>query len=308
MWVPPAAAVVLWRYGSRLGRTLPPATAVPLLSAAAVVTALSSGFVLAVAAFVVLGQVPAVAAVGRWSAAALRAGDQVPVGAGLLAAGVVAALLVSLARRVFWLGRDLLVSASACRRLGPGAHGLVVIDHDQPEAFSVPGMRGRIVVSTAMLRALDPEERRVLLAHETAHLAHHHHFFVQLSELAAAANPLLHPVARAVRVAVERWADEVAATQVGDRRLAARALARAGLARAAATAVDGGVPATALAAVDGHVAERAQALLDEPPRRRLALAAAVAALAVTAMGAAVQTGHEAENRFEQAQAVYSSQR
>ena len=83
-----------------------------------------------------------------------------------------------------------------------------------------------------MLRVLSADERRVVLAHEAAHLARHHHLYIQLADLAAAANPLLRPTASGVRLAVERDADEVAAGEVGDRRLAARALARAGLAKA----------------------------------------------------------------------------
>ena len=73
-----------------------------------------------------------------------------------------------------------------------------------------------------MLRALSADERRVVLAHEAAHLARHHHLYVQLADLAAAANPLLRSTARGVRLAVEREADEVAAAEVGDRRLVAR--------------------------------------------------------------------------------------
>jgi Zn-dependent protease with chaperone function len=74
----------------------------------------------------------------------------------------------------------------------------------------VSGLRGRIVVTTGLLHNLEPAERRAVLAHEAAHLRGHHQIYVQLTELAAAANPLLRPVARAVRYGVERWADEPA--------------------------------------------------------------------------------------------------
>jgi predicted transcriptional regulator len=49
---------------------------------------------------------------------------------------------------------------------------------------------------------------------------------------AAAVNPLLAPVREAVTYLVERWADEEAAEAVADRRLVARAVARAALATA----------------------------------------------------------------------------
>jgi Zn-dependent protease with chaperone function len=105
------------------------------------------------------------------------------------------------------------------------------VPDDIPGAYALPGFTGRIVVSTAMLHALPADERAVLLAHEAAHLTHRHHAYLLTAELAAAANPLVRPSLGAVRRAVERWADEAAAAEVGDRDLAARALARAGLAR-----------------------------------------------------------------------------
>ena len=64
MVLPLSAAMVLGLFGARLGRGLPPSIAVPLLSLSALVTALASGFVLAVAGFIVLAQLPLVAAVG----------------------------------------------------------------------------------------------------------------------------------------------------------------------------------------------------------------------------------------------------
>jgi Zn-dependent protease with chaperone function len=216
-----------------LGRRLPPGTAVRLLTVAMLGVALATGFVLAVAGTLVLGQIPLVAAEGRWSARALAAGLPVPPAVGSLAAVAVAGLLLAALRRTLLAGRDLVRAARACRELGPDVEGLVVIDDDEPEAYALPGSGGRVVVSTAMLRALPAAERRALLAHEAAHLADRHHLWVQAASVAAAANPLLRPAATAVATAVERWADEVAAAEVGDRALVARALARAGLARTA---------------------------------------------------------------------------
>jgi hypothetical protein len=80
-----------------------------------------------------------------------------------------------------------------------------------------------------MLRLLDASERRAVLAHEQAHLRHNHHLAVSVAGAAAAVNPLLRPAASAVTYLVERWADEDAATVVGDRGLVARAVARAAL-------------------------------------------------------------------------------
>jgi hypothetical protein len=307
MCLPLAASVVLWASARRIGRRLPPTSAVPLLTAAALVTALGTGFILSVAGALVLAQVPIVAALGHWSAAALGSDLPLPLALGGLAALTVSALFLAALRRAALTGRDLVVAAVACRRLGPSVAGLVVVDDDVPDAYALPGIGGRVVVSTAMLRALPAEERRVLLAHEAAHLTHRHHLYVQAAELAAAANPLLRPAARAVRAATERWADEVAAAEVGDRSVAARALARAGLARAAArrsaVAMSG-----ALAGVDDGVADRARALLAGPPRRRRVLAGAVAGLMLVTTTAVLVTGLDTEARFEDAQSAYRTLR
>jgi Zn-dependent protease with chaperone function len=305
MCLPLLSSVLLGAAASRLGRRLPPATAVRLLTAAMYVTALATGFVLAVAGVLVLAQIPLVAALGHWSARVVGSGLPVPVAAGGLAAVTVCGLVLATLRRATVGGRDLVLAAVACRRLGPSVAGLVVVDDDEPDAYALPGIGGRVVVSTAMLRALPAEERRALLAHEAAHLTHRHHLWVQAAELAAAADPLLRPAARAVRAAVERWADEVAAAEVGDRTVTARALARAGLARSAARRNSTAVGA-ALAAADGAVADRARALLAGPPKRRRGLAGAVAALMLATLSAVLVTSIDTEARFEAAQSAYTT--
>jgi Zn-dependent protease with chaperone function len=306
MTLPLLASVLIGASASQLGRRLPPGTAVRLLTAATFVTALATGFVLAAAGTLVLAQIPPVAALGHWSAQVLGSGLPVPVAAGCLAAVTVCGLLAAALRRAALGGRDLVLAAVACRRLGPAVGGLVVIDDDEPDAYTLPGLGGRVVVSTAMLRALPTDERRVLLAHEAAHLTRRHHLWVQAAELAAAANPLLRPAARAVRAAVERDADEIAATEVGDRALAARALARAGLARAAARRE--ATPAAALAGADAAIADRARALLAGPPPRRRVLAGVVAALMLASGIAVLVTGVNTEARFEAAQHAWTTLR
>jgi len=304
MVVPPVLSVLLGVCGPWLGRRLPPATAVRLLTVAMLGAALSSGFVLAVAGTLVIGQIPAVAAEGHWSARVLASALPVPMAVGGMAALVAAGLLLAALRRAVLSGRDLVRAVRTCRRLGPVVDGLVVIEDEEPDAYALPGLGGRVVVSTAMLRALPSDERRVLLAHEAAHLTHRHHLWVQAAFLASAANPLLRPAAGAVRDAVERWADEVAAAEVGDRALVARALARAGLAR-----TRGRRPAVrplALAGADRAVADRARALLAGPPPRRRALAGAVTALVLTVAVAALITSIDTETRFEAAESVYAT--
>jgi hypothetical protein len=102
---------------------------------------------------------------------------------------------------------------------------------------------------------------------------------VQLARLAAAANPLLLPVSRAVDLAVERWADDAAARTVGDRITVARALAAAALAHVR-------VPNGTLAAAQSNVVDRVRVLLQPPPRRGLVgalIGAAVVACWLAAM-------------------------
>jgi Zn-dependent protease with chaperone function len=302
---------LFWALAAPVGRRLPPATAVRALTAGALIAALATGLVLAAAAILLIGQAPAVAALGDWSGAALAREGGVPPAVGGLAALAVGVLALAAVHRAVRAGGEVLRAVRACRSMGPPVAGMVVVDDDAPEAYALPGIPGRalgrVVVSTAMVRALPAAERRVLLAHEAAHLRHRHHLYVQVAELAAAANPLLRPAARAVRRGVERWADEVAATQVGDRRLAARALARAGLARAAAGRALS-VPVPALPGVEGDLVERTRALLAPPARRRPVLAAALAGLILLTCVATTVTAGGTEDRFEAAQTVLATHR
>ncbi|MEO7268317.1 MAG: M48 family metalloprotease [Knoellia sp.] len=303
MALPIVISCLLAASGRHLGRVLPPATAVRLLSAAAVLTALSTGCVLGVAGFLVIAQAPAVAAMGRWSVTSLADHQPTQLLAGGACAALVVLLLGSAVRRLLVAGGDLARSAAACRRLGHGAYGLVIIEDDEPDAYALPGVTGRVVISTAMLRALDPDERRVLLAHEAAHLRHRHHLYALLADLGAAANPLLRPLAVAVRDAIERWADEDAADEVADRRLAARAIARAGLARSAVTS-SRSLGGPALGAADTRVSDRTRALLAPRLRPRRVLAAGICALVLCGGVAAAATASATEHRFEVARQVY----
>jgi Zn-dependent protease with chaperone function len=294
MWSPLAAALVLAGAGPRLGRLLPPRVAVRLLPGAMMVVAAGTGGLLASLGVVAVAQVPAVAAVGDWSPVALHGEQPEPLPLEAVAGVAMLLLLASALGHTFRAGHALVQADAAVRRISADTHGLVVVDDDVPDAYALPtlprhlarhplrGVGGGIVVSTGMLQALPADERRVVLAHEAAHLAGRHHLHVQLADLAAAANPLLRPSARAVRLAVEREADEAAASEVGDRRLAARAIARAGLAKAGTSSRRHGAGA-ALAATDGFVTQRAAALLAPAPGQRRLLAAGLVLLAAVAL-------------------------
>ncbi len=303
--LPPSVALVLGVLGPRFGRRLRPPSAVRLLTVAALATSLTAGFVLAVAGFMALAQVPAVAAIGRWSITVLGSREPIDVALGGVGGLVALVLLVAAVRHAVRVAVALVRAVVVCRAYGSMPGDLIVVDSPAPDAFALPGLPGRVVVSTSMLRALPADERRSLLAHEAAHLHHHHHVYVELADLAAAANPLLRPVARAVRAGVERWADEVAADVVGDRRVAARALARAGLVRAGRDGARA-IPAAALPAAHDGVGDRVRAMLDEPPRASRGLALGLVLLVVVTVGAAVHTVNSSENRFDRAEAAYES--
>lgn len=118
----------------------------------------------------------------------------------------------------------------------PAVGDLLVVPGAEAEAFALPGHRGRagrVVVTEGMLRALNPAEQGVLLAHERAHLSGRHHLLSLALELAGAVHPALRGLRDLLDFHLERWADERAAASVGDRRLAASAIARAALAAAA---------------------------------------------------------------------------
>jgi hypothetical protein len=164
---------------------------------------------------------------------------------------------------------------------------VAVLPDDLPYAYALPGGRrrgsGRIVVSTAMLARLESGERRALFAHERAHLAARHHRFLLVALLAARANPFLRPLRTAIVFCTERWADEEAACEVGDRRLMARAVGKAAL-------LARGTPAPALPAfaAPGPVPRRVRALLGPAPDARIlppAYTAAGLAAWVAAAGA-----------------------
>ncbi|MGW6686264.1 M48 family metalloprotease [Streptomyces sp. NPDC054961] len=176
----------------------------------------------------------------------------------------------------------------------PAAGGLCVLEDDRPDAFALPGgtrRTGRIVVTSGMLRALDPGEREALLGHERAHLAGHHHLFLAIAQLAGWCHPALASVLPVVSLAAERAADEAAARACGDRRLTARAIGRAAL---ASTACRNGLRAPAIAArgTTGPVPARVKALFAQAPARRvvptvLAMALLCGAAGASSLGGAV---------------------
>ncbi|MFI0188471.1 M48 family metalloprotease [Streptomyces sp. NPDC017082] len=196
-----------------------------------------------------------------------------------LAAGLLTLAALALVRTVLRQTTGLRTARSEAGRR-PAAGDLCVVDSPRPDAYALPGRPHRIVVTTAMLRSLDAREREALFAHERAHNAGHHHYFLAAAELAAHCHPALRPVREAIRLAAERAADEAAATAVGDRRLTARAIARAAL---AAHTADTSRPVMTPAATTGPVPRRVAALLQPAPRVPRAMPWIAALLAACAL-------------------------
>ncbi|MFP5318177.1 MAG: M48 family metalloprotease [Acidimicrobiia bacterium] len=211
-----------------------------------------------------------------WCRSLARTHARVPQPVGLLALAILAVMSVA--------------GVAAWRRARRELHGgagdagsdLEVLEEDRPDAYAMGGGGGRIVVTSGMLRLLDPAEQTVLFAHERAHLRHRHHRYATLAIVASAAVPPLGFVTRRLRLALERWADEEAAIEVGDRRLVARAIIRAALGRTDYTSPAAGGTASGLSTLG--VAGRVEALLLPAPE---SLGRPLSALAVVAVGTVV---------------------
>jgi hypothetical protein len=264
-----------------IGRWVAPALAARVLASAAVLTAAAFAWSLILLVTALVGSAPPLAAEARKDGQRLT--DPVPETIGVAACAALAVVVWRVCRAV----RAERATRRAMRQLREGHPAdteLIVAASDVPQAFAIPGRPGRILVTSAMLGALEPAERRVLLAHERAHLAHRHGMLVTAVALAAAADPFLAPTCRAVAFLVERWADEQAATAVGDRGAAARALARAALTTCRTR------PRRALGFTDRAVTRRIVALQTSPPPSLWSVALAVPALgAVSAWCAADAT-------------------
>jgi Zn-dependent protease with chaperone function len=276
---------------------LPPTVATWLLSAGAVLAAAASSVSLGLLALIFVARSPLLVAQGHWSEQVLRLqAGQTPVLGAAATAGVIV-----FAARFLQVGLRRLVAIREAYRLAAALTSsdreLVVLEGGAPHGLAVPGRPGRIVITTTLLRTLDAEERRALLAHERAHLTHRHYLHQTAVVLAAAVNPLLAALPRAAELSCERWADEDAA-HTCPRSTVAHALTRA--ARGARPAT----PAVVLAAAGADVTARIGARQEPAPRLvawRITLL--IALLIGTAVAVAIAL-HDTEHLFELAQNAY----
>lgn len=272
-------------------RKVDPRSATWIVTVGAVVSAVTTTGSLALLSWPLVARIPAVADIGEWSPELVQHGVPIP---GAVSVAALGALL--------WVGIRLLRAAAAFARellaiCPTDAHtsDLTVLNDEVPAAYSVPsivGRRGRTVMSTGLLRILDPDERAAVLAHERAHIDCGHHWFAILLRLSGRANPMLIGIEDLGMFVIERWADERAAQRT-DRRTTARAVARAALGRIATEATAG----AALHVAAGGVSERVAALLvDAPARSRTRWALMLVVFGgVMAIGVAC---HDMEGLFE----------
>lgn len=271
----------------RVVRGCRPAVATWALTAGAIAAAGSAMVVLLMLAVPLVGQDDALVDHVRLSPRIFDQHSGSGTAVAALAAVAVTCLLVRTLRRWNRQRRAFARAAVVARRLGATAGGVVVVPDDDVDVYALAGRPGVVVATSGLMRALPPAERRAVLAHERAHLRHHHHWHLRVVQAAATLNPCLALVPSASAFCVERWADEAAATSTS-RTTTATALMRV----AAAAGRERERADTELAAARSAVDERLTALREVPSGLQTARLALPVALAVMALaGAVVVTGH-----------------
>lgn len=187
---------------------------------------------------------------GRWPS--IVAGIAIAIVLGRFAWALLASIRATRRARVV-IGR-----ARPTSDVGYHVHVLPV---DVPEAYSVPGIRGQVVLTRGLLEVLDEDEQRAVVMHEEGHLkARHHILLIFAKAVDAALSPVI-PSGRALaglEQAVEESADEYAASKLGSTLPVATGLSKAALAGLSS-------PSGALSIGNGpDIPVRVHRLLDAP--------------------------------------------
>ncbi len=106
---------------------------------------------------------------------------------------------------------------------------ILVEPDDAMYAYSVPGSVPLTILSSGLVQQLNDFDRGVVLAHEAAHHKYRHGRFLFVGRLATALFAPTWFLTRGLEHALERWADDYAATVVGDRKSVALVVARVSL-------------------------------------------------------------------------------
>jgi Zn-dependent protease with chaperone function len=198
-----------------------------------------------------------------------------------LTAGLVILTLVilSVVVRVVGLSRTRSRQRLLIDLLGDQIAGMpwaLVLDHPRAAAFSMPGLRPRVVVSSGAIDALASDELAAVLAHERAHLRARHDLVILPFRSLAAALPrcrALGAVSRSVASLLEMAADDKALRECGP-----NALARALCTLATADSS----PMTVAPGTDGTARRVERALAVRQGSKLLACGSAFSALGVLA--------------------------
>ncbi len=220
--LPAMLAVISGAIAGYMPDSATPATLMRTLTAVAGVSALSAFVIVLTLATGLLPHVDAVERLVDWCPMIpLHHRVSYPIGIlSLIVLGVMGLRVRTVIRKRRWATE------------GTSGQRMLLLDTPEPIAYAAPGRPGCVVVSNGILQALCPQERKVLFAHERAHLEQRHDRFLLIASLAVAIVPFLRPLAEKIRLATERCADEAAVAAVGgDREIVAQAIARAAIAR-----------------------------------------------------------------------------
>lgn len=270
---PALLAVLAATAGGWLRRRVPPRAAVILLTGLAVLGATAVLWALTLVVFGGVIGVPELMKQFGWCHRVLAASHSAPWGV----AAIAALLLLGGVARAVRFDLQWRRTVRAYRGSGPG---IEILPTTAKVAFAAPGRPGTVVISEGLLAVLAPEEEDAVIAHEEGHLAQKHSRYLRVTGLAAAAVPVLRPLARQLRFATERAADEAAVKAVGDRCIVARAIARAALATS---------PAGVMAVGGDSVAGRVHELVHPRPTGWLPVAAGLCGVAAGAAAMAAST-------------------
>ena len=275
-----------------VSRRMSPATTAVALTVASVTIAGTSTGILAVAAWYGVARFGPVAAAGGWSPRLLSNATPLPLPASAIAGIATLGVAVSVVR--LWLRRAAELRSAQRLWYRTGRDPIVIADDDEIDAFAIEGSTAtrRVILTAGLLRAL-PEAalQRAVIAHEQAHLRHHHLFYRLATETAARANPFLRPIISVVTDALESWADDEAARATGPATVAT-AIATVALTRAEQPPLP-----IALAIAESVTVRRIERLLD-PARINNAGVVAGALFAVIALIVLGVSCHQTERFFE----------
>lgn len=228
-----------------------------------------------------------------------------PAGNGLAFLALLAAVAMTL--RVILLlaitlrraSRERRAQLQALRLVGtPSPRGYTVIDHAIPLVYCLPGRHRTVVVTSAALAALTPEELNSVLAHERGHLRARHDLALTVSGVLARAFggiAVFRTAHHQIGMLAEMQADDSAQNRLS-RRAMATALVTLGATGEATTPRPTQPGATAASSLTSRVGRLVRAQGRVLPRHRAAVALGVLALLAAPLALALSPALEASAR------------